>query len=67
MPAEKPVLSRYRDRMDKAIAALGIVQSANGASLLRFITAGPGIVTATITTQAATGSIRIALGASISA
>ncbi|MEI7573913.1 MAG: ribosome recycling factor, partial [Phenylobacterium sp.] len=22
MPAEKPVLSRYRDRMDKAIAAL---------------------------------------------
>jgi hypothetical protein len=53
--------------LDAAIAALGIVQSSNGASLLRFVTAAPGVPTATITTQAATGSIRIALGASIGA
>lgn len=53
--------------LDKTVAALGVITSVNGGSSLRFITAGPGVPTATVTTQAATGAIRIALAASISA
>ncbi len=53
--------------LDAAVASLGILTSGNAASALRFITAAPGVPTATVTTAAATGSSRIALGASISA
>lgn len=52
--------------LDAALAAAGLLQSANGASLLRLVTAAPGVPTATITTAAATGSLRIALNYSAS-
>ncbi len=53
--------------LDAEIAALGIIVSSNGGSVFRFITAAPGVPTATMTTAAATGSLRISLAASISA
>lgn len=47
--------------LDAAVAALGIIASGNGSSSLRFVTAAPGVPTATVTTAAATGSIRVAM------
>lgn len=52
--------------LDSALAASGLLLSANGGSLLRLVTAGPGVPTATVTTAAATGSMRIALNYSAS-
>lgn len=53
--------------LDQMAAALGLVMSCNGGSALRLITAAPGVPTATVTTAAATGSLRLSLGASQSA
>ncbi len=53
--------------LNAAIAALGIIVFTHDASTFRFITAAPGVPTATLTTIAATGAIRIALGSSESA
>lgn len=50
--------------LDQTMAALGVVLECNGGSALRLITAAPGVPTATVTTAAATGSVRISLGAS---
>ena len=52
--------------LDLALASSGVLLSANGGSALRLITAAPGVPTATITTAAATGSLRIALNYSAS-
>lgn len=52
--------------LDLALASAGLIQSANGGSLLRLVTAAPGVPTATITTAAATGSLRLALSYSAS-
>lgn len=49
--------------LDQYLAALGVINSFNGGSLLRFITAAPGVPTATVTTAIATGSLRVALAA----
>lgn len=53
--------------LDATCAALGVMSDANGAVALRFITAGAAAPTATITTAAATGSIRVSIGYSQSA
>jgi hypothetical protein len=53
--------------LDSDMAALGIITNCNGGSALRFITAAPGVPTATVTTAVATGSLRISLGGSIEA
>ena len=50
--------------LDAAAAALGLITQVNGGSVLRLITAAPGVPTATVTTAAATGSMRLSLGAS---
>lgn len=47
--------------LDAAVAALGIIASGNGSSSLRFVTAAPGVPTATVTTATATGSLRVAM------
>lgn len=47
--------------LDATVAALGILASGNGSSSLRFITAAPGVPTATVTTAAATGALRVAM------
>lgn len=52
--------------LDQAVAEAGVIQSANGGSLFRLVTAGPGVPTATITTAGATGACRIALSYSAS-
>lgn len=52
--------------LDQAIAEAGVIQSANGGSLFRLITAAPGVPTATVTTAGATGALRIALSYSAS-
>lgn len=51
--------------LDGALAALGFMSSANGASALRLITAGAAKATATITTAAATGAIRVSIAHSM--
>lgn len=53
--------------LDATIAALGVVVSAQSAAGLRFVTAAPGVPTATITTAAATGAVRVSIGYSQSA
>lgn len=53
--------------LDATVAALGVVVSANGADTFRFVTAAPGVPTATITTAVATGAIRVSIGYSQSA
>lgn len=53
--------------LDAAVAALGIVVSSNGGTAFRFVTAAPGKPTATMNGAVATGSLRIALGASATA
>jgi hypothetical protein len=53
--------------LDATIAALGVVVSTQSATGLRFITAAPGVPTATITTVAATGAIRLSIAYSQSA
>jgi hypothetical protein len=53
--------------LDKEIAALGIIVSSNGGTAFRFITAAPGVPTATMNGTVATGALRISLAASISA
>ena len=50
--------------LDQMIAGLGVIAHCNGGSVFRFVTAAPGVPTATVTTAAATGSLRITLGAS---
>lgn len=50
--------------LDAAVAALGVNISTNGGTLVRLITAAPGVPTATITGTIATGSLRISLGSS---
>lgn len=50
--------------LDQMIAGLGLITQCNGGSVFRLITAAPGVPTATVTTAAATGSLRLALGAS---
>lgn len=50
--------------LDATLAALGFMASVNGGSALRLITAAPGVPTATVTTAAATGSLRLSIGAS---
>jgi len=50
--------------LDAMAAGLGLVTQVNGGSAFRLITAAPGVPTATVTTAAATGSLRLALGAS---
>jgi hypothetical protein len=47
--------------LDATIAALGIIVYTQSASSFRFVTAAPGVPTATVTTAAATGAIRIAM------
>ena len=47
--------------LDATIAALGVVVSTQSATGLRFITAAPGVPTATITTVAATGAVRLSI------
>lgn len=49
--------------LDQMAAGLGLVTQCNGGSAFRLITAAPGVPTATVTTAAATGSLRLALGA----
>ena len=51
--------------LNAAIAALGVTVDTFDASTFRFITAAPGKPTATLTTIAATGALRISVGASI--
>lgn len=53
--------------LDAAWAALGGIASVNGGSALRLITAAPGVPTATVTTAAATGSLRLAIAQSVGA
>lgn len=48
--------------LDAACAALGVMSDANGATAIRFVTAAPGVPTATVTTVTATGSIRVSIG-----
>lgn len=50
--------------LDQMAAGLGLITQVNGGSVFRLITAAPGVPTATVTTAAATGSLRLALGAS---
>ena len=52
--------------LDATVAAVGLVVSTSSGSLFRLITAAPGVPTATITTSAATGALRIEIGQSIS-
>jgi hypothetical protein len=51
--------------LDGAAAALGLNVSVNGGSAFYLITAGAAKATATVTTAAATGSIRLSIAASI--
>lgn len=51
--------------LDQAMAAIGLMFSSNGGDLIRLITAAPGVPTGTMTTAAATGSIRCSIGHSI--
>lgn len=53
--------------LDATIAALGVNVSTQSSTSFRFITAAPGVPTATLTTAAATGAVRISIAASISA
>lgn len=53
--------------LDAAWAALGGIASVNGGSAFRLITAAPGVPTATVTTAAATGALRIAIAQSVGA
>jgi len=53
--------------LDATVAALGVVVSTQSASAFRFVTAAPGVPTATVTTAVATGAIRISIAASITA
>ena len=53
--------------LDATIAALGVNVSAQGGSLFRFVTAAPGVPTATVTTAVATGAVRVSIGYSQSA
>lgn len=53
--------------LDATIAALGVMVSAQSASSFRFVTAAPGVPTATATTAVATGAIRVSIAASIAA
>lgn len=53
--------------LDAAWAALGGIVSVNGGSAFRLITAAPGVPTATVTTAAADGSLRLAVAQSIGA
>lgn len=53
--------------LDAACAALGVISDGNGASAVRFVTAAPGVPTATCTTAAATGSLRLSISYSQSA
>jgi hypothetical protein len=46
--------------LDATVAALGVITNVNGGTALRFITAAPGVPTATVTTAVATGAIRVA-------
>jgi hypothetical protein len=52
--------------LDATIAALGIIAHTQSASLFRFVTAAPGVPTATATTAVATGAVRIAMAYSAS-
>jgi hypothetical protein len=54
--------------LDQTAAALGIIASGSNVAGIRFVTAAPGVPTATVATiSVAGGSARIALAASISA
>ncbi len=55
-----------QDALDNAIAAVGLTVSVNGGSAFRLITAAPGVPTATVTTAAATGALRLEIGQSVS-
>jgi hypothetical protein len=52
--------------LDGTVAALRVMSSGNGASALRFVTAAPGVPTATVTTASATGAIGVSLAYSAS-
>jgi hypothetical protein len=52
--------------LDAALAAVNASVTVNGGSVFRFITAAPGVPTATVTTAAATGSIVVRIGYSAS-
>ena len=52
--------------LDNAIAAVGLTVSVNSGSSFRLITAAPGVPTATVTTAAATGALRLEIGQSVS-
>ena len=52
--------------LDGTVAALRVMSSGNGASALRFVTAAPGVPTATVTTAAATGAVAVSLAYSAS-
>ena len=52
--------------LDNAIAAVGLVVNLNSATTFRLITAAPGAPTATVTTVAATGALRLEIGQSVS-
>ena len=51
--------------LDGAAAALGMMVSVNGGSLFYLITAGNAKATATMTTAAATGMVRMSIGHSL--
>lgn len=53
--------------LDSDLAALGVNVSVNGGSAFRFVTAAPGVPTATVTTASAAGSLRVSLGGSYDA
>ena len=54
--------------LDEAAAALGIIASGSNVAGVRFVTAAPGVPTATVATiSVAGGAMRVALAASISA
>lgn len=53
--------------LDGTVAALRIMSSGNSASSLRFVTAAPGVPTATVTTAASTGALSVSLAYSASA
>lgn len=53
---------RSQQALDAALAGMGAVISCNGATAFRFVTAGPGTPTATLTTLGPTGSLRVSIG-----
>ena len=53
--------------LDATVAALGVMVSTQSAAWFRFVTAAPGVPTATATTAVATGAIRVSIAASIAA